>query len=568
MKKRFLAALLALVMVCALLPTTALAEDSDFVIDENGVLTKYRGSGGDVVIPNNVTAIGDHAFSDRVLTSVTIPLSVTSIGMGAFMNSTITNVTIPMSVTSIGIAAFMDCTRLTSVTISDGVTSIGYNAFRFCPNLTSIDVADDNAYYCSRDGVLFNEDRTELIRCPAKKSGVYKIPDSVTSIEGGAFEDCTGLTGVTIPGSVTSIGGNAFLGCTGLTGVTIPGSVTSIGGHTFYGCTGLTGVTIPGSVTTIGDSAFSNCPNLTSIDVADDNANYCARDGVLFDKERTKLLCFPGGKTGAYIIPMSVTTIEYGAFTGCKGLTSLTILAGVTTIDDTFGYSTSLASIEVTAGNANYSSQDGVLLNRDKTRLIRCPQGKTGGCNVPDSVTSIENCAFYGCAGLTSVDIPDSVTYIASLVFFDCKSLTSVTIPDSVISIGPGVFDFCPDVIVYGKAGSKAERYCTENDIPFVDGIAPGTARAGRLESDNGESVSWSITQAGEVAIDVTAADLAPEEAVLVACYDNDGRFTGVKVLDAQTASAQLDPTTPNVKIFWLGAGAKPQSPSVTVWGK
>ena len=88
---------------------------------------------------------------------------------------------------------------------------------------------------------------------------------SVTSIGEWAFENCNGLTSVTIPNSVTSIGYMAFAGCSGLTSVTIPNSVTSIGGVAFYKCSGLTSVTIPNSVTSIGEGAFSSCSGLTSI---------------------------------------------------------------------------------------------------------------------------------------------------------------------------------------------------------------------------------------------------------------------------------------------------------------
>ena len=196
-----------------------MSNTDDFVI-ENGVLKEYKGTGGDVTIPEGVTSIGKFAFIDcSSLTSVKIPDGVTSIGSRAFSRcARLTSVTIPDSVTSIGSSAFHDCSRLTSVAIPGSVTRIGDWAFRGCAGF-----ADKDGFVIVK-GILFDY---------TGSGGDVTIPDSVTSIGDSAFLCCSRLTSVTIPDSVTSIGSSAFQDCSSLTSVTIPESVTHIGSGAF-----------------------------------------------------------------------------------------------------------------------------------------------------------------------------------------------------------------------------------------------------------------------------------------------------------------------------------------------
>ena len=210
--------------------------DGNLYSKDGSKLIRYATGKSDtsVVIPDNVTSIGDKAFYDFTsLTSITIPDSVTSIGSSAFTGCTnLTSITIPDSVTSIGSSAFTGCTNLASVTIGNGVTTIGDWAFYDCTSLTSI-----------------------------------AIPDSVTSIGNSAFYGCKGLTSVTIGNGITSIRSNVFTGCTSLTSVTIPDSVTSIISGAFLDCTSLTSITISDSVMNIGDEVFGRCESLTTITI-------------------------------------------------------------------------------------------------------------------------------------------------------------------------------------------------------------------------------------------------------------------------------------------------------------
>ena len=185
------------------------------IIDSSSWLYKARFS--KLTIGDSITKIGDSAFQEcSSLTSVTIGNGVTEIGDYTFYNCTsLTSVTIPDSVTSIGEEAFYRCNSLTSVTIGNSVTSIGYRAFRYCDSLTRVDITDieawckisfvdgiSNPLYYAHNLYLNGELVTDLV-----------IPDSVTSIEAGAFIGCNKLTSVTIPDSVTKIGGRAFEYC-------------------------------------------------------------------------------------------------------------------------------------------------------------------------------------------------------------------------------------------------------------------------------------------------------------------------------------------------------------------
>ena len=152
---------------------------------------------------------------------------------------------------------------MTSITIGGSVTSIGEWAFSGCSGLTNITVETGNSVYHSEGKCLIEtESKTLIAGC---NNSVIPNDGSVTSIEGGAFSDSSGLTNITIPDSVTSIGICAFFGCSGLTSITIPNSVTSIGYRAFSDCSGLTSITIPDSLTSIGDDAFDDCSNLKKI---------------------------------------------------------------------------------------------------------------------------------------------------------------------------------------------------------------------------------------------------------------------------------------------------------------
>lgn len=228
--KKLLSLVLALAL-CLSLAVPALAEDSDFEITGT-TLKKYKGPGGDVVIPDGITTIATWAFSyEKTLTSVTMPDSVTSIGKEAFIScEALKNVYFSNNVTSIGDSAFSHCSSLTSVTLPGSVTSIGSHAFANCSSMKSL-----------------------------------TLPGSLISMGTWAFTDCTSLTSISVPGSVSVIPTDAFSGCTSVKNIIIYEGVTKIEANAFRNCPGVTGMVLPASLKEAGTSAFADCKGLRNL---------------------------------------------------------------------------------------------------------------------------------------------------------------------------------------------------------------------------------------------------------------------------------------------------------------
>jgi DNA-binding beta-propeller fold protein YncE len=336
-----------------------------------------------------VVSIADHAFyiHDN-LVSITLPKSLKSIGNSAFQSCAyLTNVVIPDGVMEIGFGAFAG-SRISKMFIPKSVTNIGMVAFSRCDFLESITVDALNPVYSSLDGALLDKSQTKLLQCPAGKAGSYTVPDSVTVIGGTAFQ-CYHLTSITLPKNVRIVEPHGFSSCPALTNVTIGSGVTNLAYETWL--------------------AFQECPKLLSITIDNLNPYFSSVDGVLFNKSKTLLIKYPGGKSGSYAVSNGVTTIGDHAFSEATDLTSIILPESVTTIqDNAFENCTGLESVKF--GN---------------------------------KLKTIGNSAFHSCTNLTSLSLPDSLVSIGDGAFYSCNRLSNVVMGKNVTRISKSAFSSC-----------------------------------------------------------------------------------------------------------------------------
>jgi hypothetical protein len=233
----------------------------------------------------------------------------------------------------------------------------------------------------------------------------YTTNNNAVAIQSYSGNDTTLAIPNTITGlPVTSIGNAAFYQNFTLTSVTIGTNIASLADNAFFYLPALASVTIPASVTNIGLAPFVDCKSLTTIVVATNNPDFVSTNQVLYNKARTSLIQFPGGVAGSYNIAAAVTNVGE-AFVGAT-----------------------LSAITVDAGNADYNSTNGVLLDKSRTYLLAYPGGLVGGYTIPASVTVIASAAFEYGAGVTSVSIGTNVTSIGQSAFYDCANLQAITV--------------------------------------------------------------------------------------------------------------------------------------------
>lgn len=383
---------------------------------QQAILTKYKGTGEllkDVVVPNAIEKDG-------------IEYEVIQIGNGNKVAEFEGEITISEGITTVGQNAFYFCRGIKKVNLPTSLKQINWQAFRGTTNLKSIslpkglEVLQERAFNASGITSIVIPGSVKTVGALAFfQSYIEKatIEEGVEILESSAFRQC-GLKEITIPGSVKEIKDSCFSEIWGLSKVTINNGVEKIDGGAFYG-TAIKEIEIPASVLTIDDSAFSGCGMIQTINVAIDNQNYSSQNDSLYNKDKTKIIRYPSGKKDTeFEVPSTVKEIGNSCFSSCGNLGKIQITSNVEKLaTSSFVNQGKLTEINVVGENQYYSSEDGVLFNKDKTEFIKWPQGKSlTEYTVPRTVKTIKASSFYA-SNIKSIIIPPSVEKMESYAF-------------------------------------------------------------------------------------------------------------------------------------------------------
>lgn len=427
--------------------------DWSYKVNDDGTtitITEYRGTEEDLTIPSQidgytVTILGNGGLTDssthytysvfyfgNCIHSIKLPNTMKSVNSIAFMGcNNLVNIEMNEGLEVLGNQAFYGCEKLQEIIIPASVEAIGcngdLNSFYGCISLNNITVNQNNPYYSSNDGILFNKDKTILIAYPsAKPDKTYSIPESVEQIYGKAIDN-PNLENLYISKNVKNIKGSED------------------------------------KVYSKDVLAIVGCSNLKNINVDENNEMFCSQNGVLFNKEKTALLSYPSGKKNTeYIIPSTVRKSNIIDNTYLEKIRINSLIYEISYFQELIN----LKNIEVDDENTNFKSCDGVVFNRNGDTLVYYPRGRADSTyvidsnvtkiqsgafanskidtiSISDNVTDIGNKAFYNCTNLKDIVIPSNVNEIGEYAFYNCDCITKITIPKTVKKIGTYAFYSC-----------------------------------------------------------------------------------------------------------------------------
>lgn len=295
------------------------------------------------------------------------------------------------------------------------------------------------------------------------------IHEGVTSVSTKAFVSCESLEYAFIPSSMKDIDG--FTACSSLKSINLPEGLETIGIQAFCDCDSLKTVTIPSSVNSIGFGAFEWCDSLTEIKVKSNNAYFTDINGVLYNKDKTKILQYPKAKTQtSYIIPSSVTTVGRDAFEECENLKSIILPEKLTSIEESAFSSSGIKTIEIPAG-----------------------------------VTTISRSAFNS-SFIESIVLPNNIVKIDEMAFRNCKNLKKIFIQNPQCEIDDSFGTICSnlafenayrqfDGIIYGYENSTAHAYAQKYEYPFSAFIYGDANSDGKLTAGDAAFIAKNLAE-------------------------------------------------------------------------
>ncbi|MCM1310536.1 MAG: leucine-rich repeat domain-containing protein [Bacteroides sp.] len=464
----------------------------------------------------NIESIGQNAFYSCGLTEFTFPESLTSFGGGILsQNKKLTKVTFAANMKTTGQQTVRECTALTQVVIPEGIDNLGDGTFYGCSAIEELTLPS----------TLTSLSSNCLYGCSLLKS--VELPAAITEIPSAAFYDCSSLK--TLPGgnNITSIGKSAFYGCSSLTEISLSTSLNVIPSHCFDRCVSLTKVTIPNSVTEFEDSPFHYCTSLKTLNIPASvvsmpgnpaigassleaynvdaaNPKFASEDSVLYDKEITSIIAFPGAKT-FYNMPETVEVITDFAFNNLSNLKQVTFSKNLKSIGQSAFYGSGLTSVDLsdtqvesigmTAFFLLTSISEFIFPNTDFTLGSTC-LGGIGVSNLvfPEGVTSI---------GIQN-DTPASVFSMGS-------NLKSIWLPSTLKQIVPFGGSSSKLQVIYSWATTPAE---------FVAGTTVELPKGTVIKVPKGTKSAYEQAWK-EVYTNATYDDCLPTEPTINAETDN-----------------------------------------------